>query len=271
MTNDDSKSYTDGSYRNGSTQNGKVQGLNGSMIDDLSDFEPSKTKSISESDALKDIDDDIGPATATGRQNTESLIEPSLGYDPNANTSRKHVREAQKEYVSDKKKKTPFVIRITPPTGETPTEEDPTDNETDYEEPKKKEKVDPTLGGKISWKKVADFSALLPRDVKLKLWNGVFKNEADKNQHERKKISKVLRTFVMLQLTREYKKSNETVPNDLKTKLPAAVKEPSNFLSQFLKKDEKFIDQAFLTIYDTICEKFKTNDDSKKAKYAKKK
>ena len=56
----------------------------------------------------------------------------------------------------------------------------------------------------------------------------------------------------------------------MKQQLPGAVKEPSKFIASFLKKDEKFIDQALLTIYDTICEKFKTDDDSKKAKYAKK-
>merc|ERR1719411_1610161 len=114
----------------------------------------------------------------------------------------------------------------------------PVASDAEAEEPKKK-KVDSTLGGKISWKKVADFSALLPRDVKLKLWNGVFKTEQDKEAPEVKRISKVLRTFVMLQLTREYKKTNEAVPNDLKTQLPGAVKEPSKFISAFLKREEK--------------------------------
>ena len=64
------------------------------------------------------------------------------------------------------------------------------------------EKVDSTLGGVISWSKIADFSALLPRDVKLKLWNGVFKTQHDHSLSEEKKIAKVLRTMVMLQLTR---------------------------------------------------------------------
>lgn len=56
---------------------------------------------------------------------------------------------------------------------------------------------------------MADFSALLPRDVKLKLWKGVFKTEDGSATEgkkikniEIKKLSKILRTFVMLQLTR---------------------------------------------------------------------
>jgi len=144
------------------------------------------------------------------------------------------------------------------------------EDEEDLIMKKRKQKIDSTLGGAISWKKVADFSALLPKDVKLKLWNGVFKTESDYSQPELKRISKVLRTFVMLQLTREYKKSNATVPNEIKQQLPGAVKEPSKFIASFLKRDEKFIDQALLTIYNTLCEKLKTNDESKKAKYAKK-
>jgi len=135
------------------------------------------------------------------------------------------------------------------------------------EQPKKK-RIDSTLGGKISWKKVADFSALLPRDVKLKLWKGVFKTENDYQAPEVKRISKVLRTFVMLQLTREYKKTNESVPNDLKTQLPGAVKEPSKFISNFLKKDEKA--GVMEGIFESLKARFQTDDESKKAKYAKK-
>lgn len=78
--------------------------------------------------------------------------------------------------------------------------ESPSASDTEPEKPKPK--IDSTLGGKISWKKVADFSALLPRDVKLKLWKGVFKQQSDYDAPEVKRISKVLRTFVMLQLTR---------------------------------------------------------------------
>merc|ERR1712156_1388271 len=137
----------------------------------------------------------------------------------------------------------------------------------EVETPKKK-KIDSTLGGKISWKKVADFSALLPRDVKLKLWKGVFKTENDYQAPEVKRISKVLRTFVMLQLTREYKKTNEAVPNDLKTQLPGAVKEPSKFISNFLKKDEKAT--VMEGIFESLKARFQTDDESKKAKYAKK-
>merc|ERR1712156_618335 len=136
----------------------------------------------------------------------------------------------------------------------------------EVETPKKK-KIDSTLGGKISWKKVADFSALLPKEVKLKLWNGVFKNENDYQAPEVKRISKVLRTFVMLQLTREYKKSNEQVPADLKTKLPGAVKEPSKFISKFLKQKEKI--DTLEGIFESLKKRFVTDDITKQEKYKK--
>ena len=58
------------------------------------------------------------------------------------------------------------------------------------------------LDGAINWKKVADFSALLPREVKLKLWNGVFRTESDLQAPEWKRIWKALRTMAMLQVTR---------------------------------------------------------------------
>merc|ERR1719419_1920864 len=143
----------------------------------------------------------------------------------------------------------------------------PSATESDADQSMKK-KVDSTLGGKISWKKVADFSALLPRDVKLKLWKGVFKQQSDYDAPEVKRISKVLRTFVMLQLTREYKKTNESVPNDLKTQLPGAVKEPSKFISQFLKRDDS--GSTMEGIFESLKARFQTDDESKKQKYAKK-
>eukprot|EP00483_Globobulimina_turgida_P009827 UN09846 len=74
----------------------------------------------------------------------------------------------------------------------------------------------------------------------------------------------------MLHLTREYKRTNSTVPIELKQELSRAVKEPSKFIASFLKKDESLIDQTLLTIYDTISEKFKSENASKRAKYAKK-
>jgi len=144
--------------------------------------------------------------------------------------------------------------------------ESPSASDTEPEKPKPK--IDSTLGGKISWKKVADFSALLPRDVKLKLWKGVFKQQSDYDAPEVKRISKVLRTFVMLQLTREYKKTNEAVPNDLKTQLPGAVKEPSKFISAFLKREDK--NGTMNGIFEALKQRFNTDDESKKAKYAKK-
>ena len=98
----------------------------------------------------------------------------------------------------------PFIIEITQPPNDNDNKiEDTQNTPTSPQIPEKnKKKFDSTLGGKISWKKVADFSSLLPRDVKLKLWNGIFKNEMDNKQSELKKISKVLRTFILLKLTR---------------------------------------------------------------------
>ena len=61
---------------------------------------------------------------------------------------------------------------------------------------------DPTLGGIIHWRKVAELSALMSRDIKLKVWNGVFKKEKDYEQSEHKRMSKLLQTFVMLSLTK---------------------------------------------------------------------
>merc|ERR1719361_3047446 len=50
----------------------------------------------------------------------------------------------------------------------------PVASDAEAEEPKKEEgRFD--VGRQDQLDKVADFSALLPRDVKLKLWNGVFK------------------------------------------------------------------------------------------------
>lgn len=130
--------------------------------------------------------------------------------------------------------------------------------------------VDSTMNGVISWKKVADFSALLPKDVKLKLWNGVFKTPSDETAPEMKRISRVLRTFVMLHLTREYKKQDKTVSADLKKQLSVAVKEPSKFIQEFLKSDAQLVAQTLQGTYDKICSRLQTDDEAKKAKYAKK-
>ena len=106
----------------------------------------------------------------------------------------------------DNQPKSGFQIVVTPAADTTNSET--TDN-TDDEmqkcqefEAKRKAKTDPTLGGIIVWTKVADFSALLPQMVKTKLWNGVFKEKSAEETEEIKRISKLLRTFVMLQFTR---------------------------------------------------------------------
>ena len=113
--------------------------------------------------------------------------------------------QQQQQQQSDTQQKG-FQIVVTP--ADT-TNSETTDNNSQDEleksqefRAKNKAKVDPTLGGKIVWLKVADFAALLPENVKLKLWNGVFKEKEAEKTEEVKRISKVLRTFVMLQLTR---------------------------------------------------------------------
>ena len=58
------------------------------------------------------------------------------------------------------------------------------------------------------------------------------------------------------------------MPNDLKTQLPGAVKEPSKYISNFLKKDEKT--GTMEGIFESLKQRFQTDDESKKAKYAKK-
>mmetsp|Transcript_28476 Transcript_28476/g.46759 ORF Transcript_28476/g.46759 Transcript_28476/m.46759 type:complete len:300 (+) Transcript_28476:51-950(+) len=166
--------------------------------------------------------------------------------------------------------KAPFQIVVTPAANHNPDQDDTDAPIEDTLSNKKKQKIDTTLGGVVSWKKVADFSALLPRDVKLKLWNGVFKTETDLTQPEIKRLSKLLRTFVMLQLTREYKKRDETVPNEIKQQLQTAVREPAKFIAGLLKKDSAFMEKAFLSIYNSIVDGLHTDDDSKKQKAAKK-
>eukprot|EP00486_Rosalina_sp_Unknown_P013922 CAMPEP_0201579248 /NCGR_PEP_ID=MMETSP0190_2-20130828/26679_1 /ASSEMBLY_ACC=CAM_ASM_000263 /TAXON_ID=37353 /ORGANISM="Rosalina sp." /LENGTH=413 /DNA_ID=CAMNT_0048013433 /DNA_START=23 /DNA_END=1264 /DNA_ORIENTATION=- len=277
------------------------------LLEDLSiersTSEPSKQYDIVDGDdhngSHSKYEDDTD---RTEQQQRVSLSTPRESKHTHSNTSRGGLSTIQTELGIDdatdkklKKKSSGFQIVVTPadkttldnggyspiPNGARKqtdgNENDDSGNNKESEEDeedlilkKRKQKIDSTLGGAISWKKVADFSALLPRDVKLKLWNGVFKTDSDYSQPEQKRISKVLRTFCMLSLTREYKKSNGTVPNEIKQQLPGAVKEPSKFIALFLKRDEKFIDQALLTIYNTLCDKFKTNDESKKAKYAKK-
>ena len=68
-------------------------------------------------------------------------------------------------------------------------------------------------------------------------------------------------------MVQEYKKSDQVVPEELKAQLPRAVKEPSRFLSKFLKQDGDHIDQTLLSIYQQICARFNTEDEAMKRKY----
>ena len=69
----------------------------------------------------------------------------------------------------------------------------------------------------------------------------------------------------------EYKKSNKTVSREVKLKLAGAVKEPSEFIRDFLKSDGQLVAQTMQDTYDKIYARFLIDDDfddSKKAKYA---
>ena len=49
--------------------------------------------------------------------------------------------------------------------------------------------VDSTLGGIIHWRNMAELSALMSRDIKLKVWNEVFRAEQDHLQPEHKRAT----------------------------------------------------------------------------------
>ena len=105
----------------------------------------------------------------------------------------------------------------------------------------------------------------MPKEAKEKLWKGVFKTADDLNMPENKKISKVLRTFVMLHLTRQYKREKKDVPEDVRGKLPAITRNSSKFIEQFIKQSAQTHQQMFQSIYyelKTILESSK-KDQSK--------
>ena len=62
--------------------------------------------------------------------------------------------------------------------------------------------VDSTLEGLVDWQGVGHIAAVSPRDVKSKIWAGIFKTVADRKQPEIERLSKLLRTFGLLYLTR---------------------------------------------------------------------
>ena len=122
----------------------------------------------------------------------------------------------------------------------------------------------------VEWKKVADFAAILPKEAKEKLWKGVFKTQEDETMPESKRISKVLRTFVMLHLTRQYKREKKEVPDDLRQKLPAMTKNPSRFIAEFIKKPHDAHDEIFLSIYNELKTNLETDKKMKQEKLNKK-
>ena len=104
----------------------------------------------------------------------------------------------------------------------------------------------------VKWEKVADFAAILPKQAKEQLWNGVFKRQEDVTMAENKRISKVLRTFLMLHLTREYTRIEKEVPDHLRKQLPAMTEKPGLFIAEFIKKPHETHDDQFLSIYNEL-------------------
>ena len=52
------------------------------------------------------------------------------------------------------------------------------------------------------WKKLAIYSAQIPKPLKKKVWKSLFKTEEDRNMSERKIIIKLLKTYLLLYLTK---------------------------------------------------------------------
>lgn len=67
---------------------------------------------------------------------------------------------------------------------------------------------------------------------------------------------------------KEYKKTNESVPNDLKEKLPGAMKKPSEFISDFLKREDK--GKTMSDIFNVLKQRFVTENERLRVEYAKK-
>merc|ERR1719295_605923 len=73
------------------------------------------------------------------------------------------------------------------------------------------------------WKKLAIYAGNIPAKLKEKVWMSLFKTEEDRNLSERKVIIKLLKTYLMLFLTKEYKKRKETPPEGIVEYLPIAA------------------------------------------------
>ena len=59
---------------------------------------------------------------------------------------------------------------------------------------------------------------------------------------------------------------NENVPKEVMEQLPDAVKEPSIFISNFLKQKNQ--SETLSSIFEAIQRRFVTDDETKKEKYA---
>lgn len=67
----------------------------------------------------------------------------------------------------------------------------------------------------------------------------------------------------------DYRKTNKKLPDDIKKKLPGAVKEPARFIVGFLKKDSQSIHQNFSGIYRGLSGRYVTEDELKKKQFEK--
>ena len=122
----------------------------------------------------------------------------------------------------------------------------------------------------VDWKKVADFAAILPKEAKEKLWKGVLKTQKDETMAENKRIGKVLRTFVMLHLTTQYKREYKEVPDYLREKLPAITKNPARFITKFIKQPHETHNDIFLSIYNELKTKLQCDKKMQPEKWTKK-
>lgn len=73
--------------------------------------------------------------------------------------------------------------------------------------------------------------------------------------------------FNLYDAVQECKKRNETVPNAVKDGLLNAVKEPSQFIANFLKENDVKMKRTVENIFIILRERYTTDNESKKGKY----
>ena len=109
------------------------------------------------------------------------------------------------------------------------------------------------------WEKIGDFSAIMPLEAKEKLWDSTVPKiqDVDDSDLEWQWISKTMRTYVMLYMTREIKKIDRklNVPDEIRQQLPAITRNITNFIGKFLKLGP----HSQVSVFSSILSKLKTN------------